>query len=154
MTRFLALTLALASPAWGQDVLATYHTDNCCLPPEYAMEVNVTIRQDGALTLVRCDSYTNEGEGCQTRHARLTEGAVQAIRAAALASGLAKDPATPAPDDQIPIGGGSTSGLVVLDGVDIPLLAFPVAEDAERVGAVLTAIRTAIPARLNRYLEE
>jgi len=148
--------LAVPGSALAKDspVLATYHTDNCCLPPEFAHEINVTILQDGTLTLVRCEQYATEGPGCKTRRAMLTEDAMVAIRAAAEASGLAIDPASRAPGDEIPIGGGSTSGTVVLDGVEIVLLPFPVTEDAERVRSVLSAIRGAIPARLNRFIEE
>jgi hypothetical protein len=154
MTRIALFALALGTPAWAQDTLATYHADNCCLPPEYAYEVNVTILQDGNLTLTRCEGYATEGPDCQTRRAQVPADALQAIRAAALASGLAERPASDAPAEEIPIGGGSVSGSVVLDGATIPLPAFPVARDADRVRPVLEAIRAAIPARLSRFLRD
>lgn len=156
MTRLsvLSLTLALASPVAAQNVLATYHTDNCCLPPEYAFEVNVTILEDGALTLTRCEQYETEGPGCTTRRAKVPAADLEAIRAAAAASGLADKPAMEAEAEDIPMGGGSTSGSITIDETEIALPPFPAVADSERVMSVLTAIRAAIPAKLDRFFQE
>lgn len=150
---FLILTLlAVPGAALAKDspVLATYYTNNCCLPPEYAYEVTVTIHEDGALTLVRCEGYATEGPGCKTRHAKLTDAALAEILAAAGASGLAKTPAALDPDP--PIGGGGTSGSVVLDGVEIVLPWNPAAADADRVRQVLRVIAGTFPAKLTQDL--
>lgn len=144
------MTLPGAALAKDSPVLATYYTNNCCLPPEYAYEVTVTIHEDGTLTLLRCEEYATEGPGCKTRRAKVTDAALAEILVAAGASGLAKTPA--ALDLDPPIRGGGTSGLVMLDGVEIALPWNPAAEDADRVRQVLRVIAGAIPAKLAQYL--
>jgi hypothetical protein len=148
-----ALAVALATPVWAEEaaLLASYNTNNCCLPPEYAVSVDVTILTDGSLTLTRCTEYATEGPGCVTRRAKVGPEVLEAIRAAALASGLAEDPADEDPDP--PMGGGSTSGTVVLEGVEILLLGFPKYPDTERVKPVLQAIRAAVPTDLDRFFK-
>jgi hypothetical protein len=148
----LSLSLAPAIHAQDVDVLATYHADNCCLPPEYAWEANVTILEDGRLTLERCTGYATEGSGCKSRRAKVPEAALEAIRTAATESGLSETPAAQNPDPAI--GGGGRSGSVVLEGVTIPLPRDPAPADANRVALVLGAISAAIPDRLDRFLAD
>lgn len=148
----LLLTLAPAAHAEEAHVLAEYWTNNGSLPPEYAWETSVTILADGKLTLTHCTGYETEGPACKTRRAKVSAEALAAITAAAEASGLA---AKPAQETDVPIvGGGLSGGRVLLDGGEVTLLSQPAEGDAARVGSVLTAIRAAIPARFNRFLEE
>lgn len=153
MLRALILCL-LPLPALAQEapILATYYADSGSLPPEYAWETNVTIYEDGRLTLRRCTGYETEGPACKDRKAKVTPAALDAIREAALASGLAETPATQTDDPQV--GGGVTGGAVYLDGVKLPLPSEPIAADAARVAAVLRAVRVAIPPRFNRFLTD
>lgn len=148
----VSLTLATASVADEPAVLATYHADNCCLPPEFAWETNVTILDDGKLTLEQCTGYATEGVGCKTRRATVSEAALQAIRAAVTESDLAETPAALNPDPAF--GGGGRSGSAMLDGVEIPLPRDPAIEDAERVALVLRAIAEAIPPKFDRFFED
>lgn len=149
----LAVTFAaqpLAALAEDAPVLAEYWTDSGSLPPEYAWETSVTILRDGKLTLKHCRGYETEGPACKTRRAKVAQATLEAIRDAAQSSGLAQKPARQSED--IMIGGGSTGGVVYLDGQKIDLLPQPTAEDAERVGSVLKAIGAAIPSRFDHFL--
>lgn len=158
MKPVLAVTFVFATAFAGTTlaedagVLATYHTDNCCVPPEGAYEVDVTVLKDGALTLIRCEGYETEGPGCRTRRAKATPAALEAILKAAADSGLAGKPAARSLEPSM--GGGGTSGSVMLDGSEVILPRDPANEDAERVALVLRAIRDALPARLDRFLED
>lgn len=154
MLKPLALLLALsAAPALAEDapILAKYWTNNGSLPPEYAWETDVTILEDGALTLKHCTGYETEGPACKTRRTKVAEDALDAIRTAARDSGLADNPARET--DTPMVGGGLTGGLVYLDGKEVKLLSQPTEADAKRVGMVLTAIASAIPARFDRFLD-
>ena len=143
----LALTAA-PLPALAQEVLAEYWASSGSLPPEYAWDVTVTIATDGKVTLKHCKGYETEGPGCKIRKGKATTDKVQAIREAALASGLIDRPARNAED--IMVGGGATGGKVWIDGAEIALPSQPAADDAERVATVLSAVRAAIPDRLAR----
>lgn len=153
MLRALVLCL-LPLPALAQEppVLATYYADSGSLPPEYAWETNVTIYEDGRLTLRRCTGYETEGPACKDRKAKVEPAALQAIREAALASGLAETPAKPTEYPQV--GGEVTGGAVYLNGVKLPLLSQPTEADAARVATVLRAVAAAIPPRFNRFLTD
>lgn len=153
MTRLLPLAALLLSlgPAQAQDapVLAEYWTNNGSLPPEYAWQTTVTIREDGELTLKHCKGY--ETDRCKTRRATVPPEALAAIRTAATASGLADKPAR---DTEMPIvGGGLTGGVVYLEGRKVILLEQPAEPDVPRVDMVLDAIAAAIPARFDRFLD-
>lgn len=147
----LALTAA-PLPALAQEVLAEYWASSGSLPPEYAWDVTVTIATDGKVTLKHCKGYETEGPGCKIRKGKATTDKVQAIREAALASGLIDRPARNAED--IMVGGGATGGKVWIDGAEIVLPSQPAAADADRVATVLSAIRSAIPDRLARKFIE
>ena len=150
--RFAALALCLFLPAAAlaeeAPVLAEYWARSGSLPPQYAWSTEVTIRTDGQLLLKHCRGYETEGPACTQAKARVKPARLDAITAAARASGLAEKPATEA--DRPPIGGGTVVGRVTLDGKAIALPAFPAKPDQERVAAVLASISQAIPHRLMR----
>lgn len=152
MLKSLALLLALtALPARAEDapILAEYWTDSGSLPPEYAWETTVTIREDGTLTLKHCKGYETEGPACKHRRARVADDVLETIRTAAAESGLADRPAR---ETETPmVGGGLTGGAVYVGGQKVKLLSQPAAIDVERVGKVLAAIAEAIPPRFNRF---
>ena len=153
MLRPLALLLALALPAQAQDgaILAEYWTNNGSLPPEYAWETSVTIAVDGQLTLKHCKGYETEGPACKLRRAKVSEAALDAIRAAAAESGLIERPAR---DTDTPIiGSGLTWGRVNLAAGTVELPSQPAEPDVERVGKVLAALAAAIPPRFNRFTD-
>jgi hypothetical protein len=155
LLRTTAAILCLTfTPAWSDEVLATYWANSGSLPPEYAWEVTVTISEAGKVTLKRCKGYETEGPACTLRTGKAKEAQLAAIRQAATESGLLETPAQEAPPEEIPLGGGSTGGSVTLEGQTVTLLAYPRAEDAARVARVLSAIYAAIPARLaKRFIE-
>jgi hypothetical protein len=152
MLKRLLLLGLLASPALAEDapVLAEYWANSGSLPPEYAWETSVSIREDGALLLKHCKGYETEGPACKTRKAKVAPADLEAIRLAAEASGLREAPAL-APD-AVMVGGAVTGGVVYLDGGKVVLPSDTREEDAARVAAVLRAIEAAIPARLGRFL--
>lgn len=151
MLKPFALLLLTATAAGAEDasLLAEYRTSSGSLPPQYAWSTNVTILDDGALTLRHCKGYETEGPACKTRRAKVPEDALSAIRAAAAESGLATTPARET--DRPMVGGGSTSGAVYLDKAKIVLPSQPAKTDVERVGKVLAAIAAAIPPRFDRF---
>ena len=152
ITFALTLTLApFAALADDAPVLAEYFTNSGTLPPKYAWSTVVTLREDGSLTLKHCRGYDTEGPACQLLEARVPADEVQAIRDAALASGLAADPAEPS--DNVPVGGGTVSGAVYLDGQRLALPAFPVEADQDRVAEMLRQIEVAIPERFDSVVD-
>jgi hypothetical protein len=156
--RHLLLTLALLAlplPALAEEqpeVLAYYWLDSGGLPPEYAWSVEVAIATDGKVTLKDCKGYETEPPGCKIRKGKTTPERLQAIRDAVAASGLVDKPARPA--DEVMVGGGSAGGKVLLDGMEVPLISQPAAEDAARVGQVLAAIRDAMPRRFLKFVTD
>ncbi len=154
MLRYLALLLALALPVQADEpapVLADYWTDSGSLPPEYAWETSILIREDGQLELKHCRGYETEGPAFKLRSARDPEAALDAIRAAATESGLIEKPARET--DTPMVGGGLTWGRVNLVGGTVELPSQPAEADVERVGKVLNAIAAAIPRRFERFLD-
>lgn len=152
--RLLTALLALAAPALADElppVLADYWTNSGSLPPEYAWETGVLIREDGQLELKHCRGYETEGPACKLRRAKVPQAALDAIRTAASESGLLQDPARET--DTPMVGGGLTWGRVNLAGGTVELLSQPAEADAERVAKVLSAIADAIPPRFDRFLD-
>lgn len=152
--RLLALLLALALPAQADElapVLADYWTNSGSLPPEYAWETSVLIREDGRLELKHCKGYETEGPACKLRSAQVPEAALDAIRAAAKESGLIEKPARET--DTPMVGGGLTWGRVNLADGTVDLPPQPADADVERVGKVLQAIAAAIPPRFDRFTD-
>lgn len=152
-TLVLASLLALfplAALADDAPIFVSYGTSNGSLPPEYAWDNKVTIHEDGKLLIKHCKGYETEGSACKTRKGKVTPEAMEAIRAAALASNLAADPAD---ETMYPtVGGGGDWGVVYLEGQEYELLWEAAEEDAERVGAVKSAIRAAIPDKYDRFM--
>lgn len=147
----VAMALApLAAHADAAGLLAEYWTDSGSLPPEYAWETKVRITADGALTLRYCTGYETEGPACKTRKGRVDEAHRAAILAVVAEGGLLAKPARQTED--IPVGGGATGGKVYVEGQPIALPAFPVEQDAARVGAVVKAHRGGHPRALPQPL--
>ena len=154
MLKPLALLLALSLSVQADElpaVLADYWTNSGSLPPEYAWETSVLIREDGQLELKHCKGYETEGPACKLRKAKVSEAALDAIRDAATESGLIEKPAREA---EFPmVGGGLTWGRVNLAGGTVELPSQPAEADVARVGKVLQAIAAAIPPRFNRFTD-
>lgn len=154
MLKPLALLVALALPAQADElapVLADYWTNSGSLPPEYAWETSILIREDGQLELKHCKGYETEGPACKLRKAKVSEAALEAIRTAAADSGLIENPARET--DTPMVGGGLTWGRVNLVGGTVDLPSQPADADVERVGKVLAAIAAAIPPRFVRFTD-
>jgi len=80
----------------------------------------------------------------------VTPEAIEAILAAAVASGLAEKPAA---ESEYPmVGGGGAWGSVFIDGQEIELISDPAEDDANRVGEVLRTITAAIPDKFERFM--
>lgn len=154
MLKPLAVLIVLALPVQAGEpapVLADYWTNSGSLPPEYAWETGLLIREDGQLELKHCKGYETEGPACKLRRARVSEGDLDAIRTAAAESGLLEDPARET--DAPVVGGGMTWGHVYLPGGTVELISQPAEADAQRVGKVLAAIAAAIPPRFDRFTD-
>lgn len=154
MLRPLAVLIVLALPVQADEpapVLAEYWTNSGSLPPEYAWETNVLIREDGQLELKHCRGYETEGPACKQRKAKVAETALEAIRTAAVDSGLLEKPARKT--DTPVVGGGLTWGRVYLPGGTVELPSQPAESDVQRVGKVLAAIAAAIPPRFDRFTD-
>ena len=150
----VALLVFLAAPAQADElapVLADYWTNNGSLPPEYAWETSVLIREDGQLELKHCKGYETEGPACKLRRATVSEAALEAIRNAATESGLIEAPAR---ETDVPVVGGAlTGGRVHLASGTVELPSQPADADAQRVADVLAVIAAAIPPRFDRFLD-
>lgn len=150
----LALLLALPLPSQADElapVLADYFTDSGSLPPEYAWETSILIREDGQLELKHCKGYETEGPACKLRRAKVPEAALDAIRTAARDSGLLEKPARET--DTPTVGGGLTWGRVNLAEGTVDLPSQPREPDVARVNKVLQAIAAAIPPRFDRFTD-
>lgn len=149
----LALFFVTATAALADDaaVLAEYWTNSGSLPPEYAWETNITIHENGDLTLKHCKGYETEGPACKTRRAKVAGEALAAIRSAAGESGLAGKPARET--DTPMVGGGLTGGVVYLEGTKVVLVPQPAEPDVQRVRKVLAAVAAAIPPRFHRFTD-
>lgn len=143
-TLWLAIMALFPGPALAQEPLATLFTHNGTLPPPYHRSLRVLVTADGMVTLRACKGY--DDSDCAVLSGAAPQGAVAAILAAAEAAGLPGQPL--AEDPMPPVGGGSTSGSVVVGGQTVALPAFPVEADRARTEAVLAAIRAAVPADL------
>jgi hypothetical protein len=154
MLKPLALLLALSLPAQADElapVLADYWTNSGSVPPEYAWETSVLIREDGQLELKHCTGYEVEGPACKLRKAKVSDAALEAIRTAATESGLIQKPAR---ETETPmVGGGLTWGRINLVGGTVDLPSQPAEADVARVNKVLDAIAAAIPARFDRFTD-
>lgn len=154
MLKPLAILLALALPAQADElapVLADYFTNSGSLPPEYAWETSILIREDGELELKHCKGYETEGPACKLRRAKVSDAALQAIRAAAAESGLIQNPARET--DTPMVGGGLTWGRVNLAEGTVDLPSQPAEADVPRIRKVLAAIADAIPPRFDRFTD-
>lgn len=154
MPKSLILALAVALPAQADElapVLADYWTNSGSLPPEYAWETSILIREDGKLELKHCKGYETEGPACKYRSATVSEDVLQSIRAAATESGLVERPARET--DTPVVGGGVTWGRVNLVSGTVELPSQPAEADAERVAKVLATIAAAIPHRFDRFTD-
>jgi hypothetical protein len=146
-----ALFLLTATAALAEDApLATLTATSGSLPPPHAWSVAITIGANGLVTAQRCKGYETEGPACKTATATATPEALEAIRKAAKASGLATHPAKPL--DPPMVGGGTIRGTVLLDGQTIEMIPQPVPEDAERVNTLIDIVGAAVPRELDALL--
>jgi hypothetical protein len=140
-TLWLAMVALFSGSALAQEVVATLYTHNGTVAPPYHRNLRVLITADGIVTLRACKGYGDSD--CSTFAGPAREGEVAAILAAAEAAGL---PGRPLAEDPMPpVGGGSTSGSVVIRGQTVALPAFPIEGDQDRTQTVLSAIAAAIP---------
>jgi hypothetical protein len=155
MTRIFPLAvllLTLSTSARAEDlVIAQLWANSGSLPPPYAWNVEVTVTAEGWVTVTRCTGYKTEGPACRNGEGAAIPGVVDAILRAAEASDLANRPATAL--DPPMVGGGWTSGTVMLGDRTIDLIAQPIAADEPRVATVLEVIGAAIPEALLPILE-
>ncbi len=153
--RVLILSVCLAVTGfavWAEEpvVVAAWGGNSGSLPPEYAWDYRVEFLAGGVVQATYCKGYANEAPGCATVTRKFPLAAQQAMGDAIepYAEDLLDNPPQSAADDEIPIGGESVSGRILLDGTYVSLFSFPRAEDAERVQAVLKILQDSTPANL------
>lgn len=147
----LALGLA-ASPAMGQTslVVASWGEDSGSLPPEYAWDYRVEFLSNGTVQATYCKGYATEAPGCATVTKKFPEAAQKTMGDAIepYAEELLDNPPKSVGGDEIPIGGGSIAGRVLLDGTYVVLEPFAIAADVPRVQAMLKILQDSTPAGL------
>ncbi len=149
-----ATPLALAAIFLGAaptvaEPLAWLRSDNGALPPPYRRDLLLTIEADLSVRLRACRGY--DEATCEDIAGRTTPEALAAITAVALDLELSGKPL--AEEENPPVGGGSASGELRLDGVAIPLPAHVVPEDSLRKSAIVAVLRAAVPAALTAEAE-
>ena len=149
----LSVCLAVTGFAvWAEEpvVVAAWGENSGSLPPEYAWDYQVEFLAGGAIRATYCKGYAKEAPGCATVKRIFPPAAQQAMVdiIEPFAEDLLDNPPQQAADDEIPIGGGSVSGRILLDDTYVSLFSFPRAEDAERVQAVLKILQDSTPANL------
>ncbi len=147
--KLLTLALALlAGPALAQDgaAFALWGENSGSLPPEYAWDYSVSFFADRRGEVEYCKGYADASPGCAVTRFRLSKKAFAAMQAALepLEADLAAKPAEAAID--FPVGGGSTGGVLRMNGREVKLLQFPAEADAPRVAAILDLLRANTPA--------
>jgi hypothetical protein len=143
------LLMLMTGPVWAESApqpLAVYATDNGSVPPEYHWEWRAEIFPNGLVQIRYCKGYEDVEPACASEAGMMDAAAVETILQAARDSGLADRPALES--DEVMVGGGLTSGRVMLEGQVVKLLSSPRKADAARVNGVLAAIAAAIPADL------
>jgi hypothetical protein len=147
----LALGLA-ATPLMAQTptVVAAWGENSGSLPPEYAWDYQVEFLSDGTVQATYCKGYADEAPGCATVTRKLPVAAQKTMGDAIepYAEELLDNPPKSVGDDEIPIGGGSIAGRILLDDTYVVLERFPIAADAERVQAVLQILQDNTPSNL------
>lgn len=142
---FLAASATWATAAAvAAEPVATLHSHNGTLPPPYHRSLSVSIEADGRVTLKDCTGY--DESGCSTFTGEADGAALAAIDAAARTAGCPGNPLTE--NDNPPVGGGASSGGVLVDGTLCALPPYVIAEDEARKASVIAAIGAAIPASL------
>lgn len=151
----LLLSILLASvgfAALAEDpvVVASWGANSGSLPPEYAWDYRVEFLGDGTVQATYCKGYATEAPGCATVTRKLPQAAQKAMGDAIepYAEDLLDNPPKSVSDDEIPIGGGSVAGRVLLDGTYVVLEPFAIAADAPRVQAMLQILQDSTPAGL------
>lgn len=142
---FLALTLSLLPlSAFAADPALARYYRNTDFPGPDAYIVDVAISSAGQLVVKRCPPGGAADSACQIATATVAEAQLDAITAAADASGLAASPALQ--DIDIIPTGTIIGGGVWLNGsyLNLPSV-LSTTDDAERVRPVLDAIEAAIP---------
>jgi hypothetical protein len=137
---FLLAGTAQAEP------LASLHSDNGTVAPPYRVDQAVEIAADGMVRLRVCKGYATDPSACSSLAGQARPEALAAIAEAARAAGIVVRPI--AEDPMPPVGGGTVSGAVWIDGKAYPVPPFPVEADRTRAAAVLAAISAAVPADL------
>lgn len=155
MKAFALVCALIAGPAMAQDTdaFAVWGENSGSLPPEYAWDYTVSFYADRRGEVEYCKGYADEPPGCATARFRLSKSALAAMQAELepLEAALAASAVDEAVD--IPIGGGSSSGRIRMNGRDLRLPAFPSEADAERVDAVMRVLRANTPNRAVRAAE-
>ena len=141
---FMALT-PLPALASDDAVFAVLGEDSGSLPPDYAWDYTVSFTADRRGVVRYCKGYADAAPGCATATFRLSQRrfADRQDALAPLAADLAARPAVQDPDP--PVGGGSVSGRVTLNGAELALWSHPLPDDAARVGAVIALVQENTP---------
>ncbi len=152
MKRIILALGLIATPLLAQPpvVVASWGENSGSLPPEYAWDYRVAFLSDGTVQATYCKGYAEEAPGCATVTRKFPPSAQKAMGDAIefYAEALLNNPPKSVSGDEIPIGGGSVAGRVLLDDTYVELERFPIPADAERVQAVLKILQDSTPTGL------
>jgi hypothetical protein len=131
------------APAVAADPVAIYAERSGSVAPPYAWNWVAQILADGGVSVTYCRGYATEPPGCATAEGAAVTGALDGIAAASASAGLPESPMREA--EEVPVGGGSSSGAVWIQGQRFDIPAFPAEADAQRAASLLAAILSAVP---------
>lgn len=124
--------------------IAVLTAHNGTVAPKYRRQRVIRIHADGRIEAETCD----HGPGpCRLASERAEAEAIGRIITAVRESGVLDRPVSS--DPIVPVGGGSVSVTLTLDGMSVRLPEHPAPADAARVRAIMEAIDAAIPPDLS-----
>jgi hypothetical protein len=144
------MACAGAAPAQEDPVVAIWSEDSGSLPPEYAWEYKVRFFGSGKIEVEYCKGYAEAAPGCATVQKQLDDVSLDAMEAEIepYVAKMIEDPPQRAPDDMVPIGGGSIGGWILLGETNVVLPNFAAEKDAKRVTEVLAILQKYTPENL------
>ena len=125
--------------------MASWTEDSGSLPPPFHWQVHVEFLADQSGNVIWCKGYADGPPGCASTSFTITPEDLARLKAAIKAGEFDR---APQQEDDVPVGGGSTSGVVVRGDQTqrVVLPAYPVKADQDRVAALIALMKEITPA--------
>jgi hypothetical protein len=137
----LALSALAESP---RPDFATWSETSGTVPPPFRTQISFVIPETGPALIEYCKGYQRTENSCAFEEVPITDAQKQSVIDALMQTDLIDRAAAEVADP--PVGGGTTSGSVRVEGKTIDLPSFPVDADRPEVETVLSSIKALIPA--------